>query len=158
MATPTFPQYAHNAKIEGAEIREIPLKDGHHDLEGFLDAIDENTAVVWICNPNNPTGTLIPSAELKAFIEQVPRNILVVLDEAYFEYITDPNHIDSVNWLEKFPNILILRTFSKAYRACSFQSWLCNWPSRMVISNLNKVRNPFNNNSLGLAVAEKRIG
>ena len=60
MATPTFPQYAHSAKIEGAEIREIPLKDGYHDLDGFLQAIDENTAVVWLCNPNNPTGNLIP--------------------------------------------------------------------------------------------------
>ena len=93
MATPTFPQYAHNAKIEGAEIREVPLKDGHHDLDGFFQAIDGDTTVVWLCSPNNPTGNLISGLDLTSFLKQVPKNILVVLDEAYFEYITDPSYI-----------------------------------------------------------------
>lgn len=156
MATPTFPQYAHNTKVEGAEAREISSIDGHHDLDGFLAAIDENTSVIWICNPNNPTGTLIPSAKLEAFIEKVPERILVVLDEAYFEYITDPNHIDSVNWLEKFRNILILRTFSKAFGLAAFRvGYAIGHPD--VVTELNKVRNPFNNNSLALAVAENAL-
>jgi histidinol-phosphate aminotransferase len=156
MATPTFPQYAHNARIEGAEIREVPLKDGHHDFEGFLGAIDGETAVVWLCNPNNPTGNLIPGDALKGFLEQVSENILVVLDEAYFEYITDSEHIDSILWLEKFPNVIILRTFSKAYGLAAFRvGYAIGHPK--VISNLNKVRSPFNNNSLGLAVAEKAL-
>jgi histidinol-phosphate aminotransferase len=157
MATPTFPQYAHNAKVEGDEIREVSLKeDGQHDLEGFLNAIDDETAVVWVCNPNNPTGSLIPSDTLKAFLDQVPRNILVVLDEAYMEYITAPGYIDSINYLEQYPNIIVLRTFSKAYGLASFRvGYAIGHPE--VISNLNKVRNPFNNNSLGLAVAEKAL-
>lgn len=156
MATPSFPQYAHNGKIEGAEIREVLLKDGHHDLEGFLGAIDGKTAVVWLCNPNNPTGNLIPSDALKDFLEQVSENILVVLDEAYFEYITDSEHIDSISLLEEFPNIIILRTFSKAYGLAAFRvGYAVGHPK--VISNLNKVRSPFNNNSLGLAVAEKAL-
>ncbi|QNK86560.1 histidinol-phosphate transaminase [Sporosarcina sp. resist] len=156
MATPTFPQYAHNARIEGAEIREVPLKDGHHDLEGFLGAIDGETSVAWLCNPNNPTGNLIPSDTLKGFLEQVSENILVVLDEAYFEYITGSEHIDSISWLEKFPNVIILRTFSKAYGLAAFRvGYAIGDPE--VISNLNKVRSPFNNNSLGLAVAEKAL-
>lgn len=156
MPTPTFPQYAHYTKIEGADAREIPLIDGQHDLDGFLRAIDENTSVVWICNPNNPTGNLIPSAKLEAFLEKVPSDILVVLDEAYFEYITDPQHINSVNWLEKFPNILILRTFSKAYGLAAFRvGYAIGHPD--VITELNKVRNPFNNNSLALEVARKAL-
>ena len=143
MATPTFPQYAHNAKIEGAEIREVPLKDGHHDLDGFLRAIDGETAVVWVCNPNNPTGNLIPSDAFNAFLEQVPENILVVLDEAYFEYITDLSHIDSVTLLEKFPNIIILRTFSKAYGLGCISELAMQLVILKLLPNLNKVRSPF---------------
>ncbi|MFJ7933453.1 histidinol-phosphate transaminase [Sporosarcina sp. NPDC096371] len=156
MATTTFPQYAHNAKIEGAEIRQIPLRDGQHDLEGFVRAIDDETSVIWVCNPNNPTGNLLPSDTLQAFLERVPEHILVVLDEAYFEYITADAHTDSVTWLEKFPNIIILRTFSKAYGLASFRvGYAIAQPE--IIANLNKVRNPFNNNSIGLAVAEKAL-
>ncbi|KXH82018.1 histidinol-phosphate transaminase [Sporosarcina sp. HYO08] len=157
MAATTFPQYAHNAKIEGAEIREIPLTDnGQHDLDGFLQAIDEQTAVVWICNPNNPTGNLIPSDDLKSFLEKVPSDVLVVLDEAYFEYITDPGHVDSMTWLNQFSNISILRTFSKAYGLAAYRiGYAISDPT--IITELNKVRNPFNNNSFALSVAEKAI-
>nr|WP_225941926.1 histidinol-phosphate transaminase [Sporosarcina limicola] len=156
MATPTFPQYGHNAKIEGAEVREVPLKDGQHDLEGFLRAMDDKTAVIWLCSPNNPTGELIPSDKLLAFIEQVPMNVLVVLDEAYFEFITTPNHIDSITWLDKFPNMMILRTFSKAYGLAAFRiGYGIGNPT--IITELNKIRNPFNNNVLALSVAEKAL-
>ena len=125
-------------------------------MEGFLGAINGETAVVWLCNPNNPTGNLIPSDALKGFLEQVSENILVVLDEAYFEYITDSEHIDSISLLEEFPNIIILRTFSKAYGLAAFRvGYAVGHPK--IISNLNKVRSPFNNNSLGLAVAEKAL-
>ncbi|MCG7343035.1 histidinol-phosphate transaminase [Sporosarcina sp. ACRSL] len=150
--TPSFPQYAHNAKIEGADITEIPLRNGYHDLNDFLDAINERTAIIWVCNPNNPTGSLIPSSEIVQFLEKVPENILVVLDEAYFEYVTDPNHIDSITLLERFPNILVLRTFSKAYGLASFRiGYAVGSPA--IITDLNKVRNPFNNNTLGVTVA-----
>ena len=83
MATGTFSQYRHNATLEGAEIREVPHIDGEHDLDGMLAAIDENTAVVWICTPNNPTGKYIPEQKLIAFLEKVPERCIVVLDEAY---------------------------------------------------------------------------
>lgn len=156
MPTPSFSQYSHNAKIEGAEITEVPLVDGLHDLPAFLSAITERTAIVWICNPNNPTGSLIPHDELINFLEKVPENILVVLDEAYFEYVTDPNHIDSINLLERFPNILVLRTFSKAYGLASFRIGYAVGSSA-IITELNKIRNPFNNNSLALAVAGKAL-
>lgn len=157
MATPTFPQYAHSAKIEGAEIREVPLKaDGQHDLDGFLNEIDSKTTVVWVCNPNNPTGNVIPSADLKAFLEQVPETVLVVLDEAYFEYVTASDHVDSVSLLEQYPNAIVLRTFSKAYGLAAFRvGYAIGHPE--VITNLNKVRNPFNNNSFGVVLADKAL-
>ena len=156
MATPTFPQYAHNALIEGAEIREIPLLDGQHDLNSMFQAIDENTTVIWLCTPNNPTGNLIAPNPLQAFLDRISANTLVVLDEAYYEYITAPTHVDSVRWLEKYPNILILRTFSKAYGLASFRIGY-GMAHPTIISELNKVRNPFNTNVPAMLIAEKAL-
>ncbi|WP_060208164.1 histidinol-phosphate transaminase [Sporosarcina koreensis] len=156
MPTPSFPQYAHNAKIEGAEITEIPLKDEHHDLNDFIGAINDRTAIIWVCNPNNPTGSLIPNDELESFLERVPENILVVLDEAYYEYVTDPDHADSIALIDRFPNIIVLRTFSKAYGLASFRIGYAVGSS-VIITELNKVRNPFNNNTLAVAVASKAL-
>jgi len=153
MPTPTFPQYAHNARIEGAEVREIPLEDGVYDLDRFLGAVDETTAVIWICTPNNPTGGLLPSDEFRKFLENVPSGILVVADEAYFEYITDSSYENPVAWLSRFPNLIILRTLSKAYGLAAFRLGY-GISSPAVIAELNKVRNPFNTNSLALAAAE----
>ncbi len=153
MATPTFPQYVHNAKVEGASFTEIPLKDGHHDYEKFLQAIQDNTSIVWICNPNNPTGNVLNSAELQAFIEEVPSDILIVLDEAYFEYIMAEDHVDSLEWLPKYDNILILRTFSKAYGLASIRVGYGIGHPRM-IEQFNKVRNPFNNNTMAHTIAK----
>lgn len=156
MPVPSFPQYVHNAKIEGAEYTEIPLVEGQHDLNAHLAAINERTAVMWICNPNNPTGSLINHADLVSFLEKVPTNILVVLDEAYFEYVTDSSHVDSIELVERFPNIIVLRTFSKAYGLASFRmGYAISSPA--IITQLNKIRNPFNNNGLALAVASKAL-
>ncbi|HEX5563888.1 MAG TPA: histidinol-phosphate transaminase [Sporosarcina sp.] len=153
---PSFPQYGHNAKIDGADITEIPLKEGRHDLNDFIEAINDRTAVIWVCNPNNPTGSLIPHDELVSFLERVPENILVVLDEAYFEYVTDSDHVDSITLIDRFPNIIVLRTFSKAYGLASFRiGYAVGSPDS--ITELNKVRNPFNNNTLAVAVAGKAL-
>lgn len=153
IATPTFPQYAHNAKIDGAEIREVALVDGHHNLDGFLKAIDKDTAVIWLCSPNNPTGNLIPGEDLKSFLAKVPDTILVVMDEAYYEYITDPSHTNTIDLLKEYANLIVLRTFSKAYGLAAFRiGYAVGNPE--VISNLNKVRSPFNVTSAGQALAE----
>ena len=144
MADVTFGQYKHNAVVEGAEVREIPLtKDGEHDLNNMLAAIDMNTAIIWVCNPNNPTGTLTPSDQLKEFIEKVPTDILIVLDEAYTEYITDSNYKDSLALLNDYPNVLIMRTFSKAYGLASFRTGYAIG-SEVVITQLEPTREPFN--------------
>lgn len=156
MPTPSFPQYAHNAKIEGAEVREIPLMDGRHDLDRFLQEIDSSTAVIWICSPNNPTGDLIPSKRLKKFLDAVPRTVLTVLDEAYFEYITEESYENPIQWLSEYPNLMILRTFSKAYGLASFRIGY-GIASSEIITELNKVRNPFNTSSLALLVAEQAL-
>lgn len=152
MATPSFSQYRHNAEIEGAEVREIPLQDGKHDLVAMLDAIDENTSVVWVCNPNNPTGTIVRDDELKNFLDKVPSEVLVVLDEAYFEYVNSPDHKDTLPYIDKNPNVIILRTLSKAYGLASFRVGY-GIAQKEIIAKLDAVRAPFNNTILSQKVA-----
>src|SRR5699024_7621377 len=154
-ATPTFPQYRHHAVIEGAEVKEIPLTaEGEHDLPKFLAAIDEHTSVIWLCSPNNPTGNIIDSTDLQNFLKEVPEDILVVLDEAYYEYITDETFEDTTHLFRTYPNVLSLRTFSKAFGLAGLRVGYAIG-NETVISQLNKARSPFNNTSISLAVAEK---
>ncbi|MDN4493862.1 histidinol-phosphate transaminase [Ureibacillus aquaedulcis] len=152
MATPSFSQYRHNAEIEGAEVREIPMQNGKHDLVAMLDAIDEKTSVVWVCNPNNPTGTIVSDDELQNFLSKVPSEVLVVLDEAYYEYVNSPDHKETRSYIDKYPNIIVLRTFSKAYGLASFRVGY-GFAQEEVISKLDAVRAPFNNTILSQKVA-----
>lgn len=155
-ATPTFPQYKHHALIEGAEVKEIPLVDGEHDLEGFLEAIDDNTSVIWLCSPNNPTGTIIDNDDLIKFLDRVPDNILVVLDEAYYEYVVSEKYIDTTKLFEQYKNVIMLRTFSKAYGLAALRVGYAIG-DESVITPLNTTRSPFNVTSLSLVVAEKAL-
>lgn len=144
MATHTFPQYKHNAQIEGAHCIEVPLKNGTHDLEAMLAAVTDRTKIIWICNPNNPTGTIVDHDEIVKFMEQVPANVLVVLDEAYYEYsLPEDNFPRSIELLELYPNIVILRTFSKIYGLASLRIGY-GVGSKEVIHTINQVREPFN--------------
>lgn len=152
MATPSFSQYKHNAVIEGAEIREIPLKNGDHDLDAMLKAIDNQTKIVWICSPNNPTGTYVNGENLLNFLKQVPENVLVVLDEAYYEYVDAEDYIESVELLSTYKNLIVLRTFSKIYGLASLRvGYGISNPE--VISALEPVREPFNVNTLAQIAA-----
>jgi histidinol-phosphate aminotransferase len=156
MATPTFVQYRQNALIEGAEVREIALKpDGHHDLEKMLEAIDDKTAIVWICNPNNPTGNFIPLEDIRAFIQKVPEDCLVVLDEAYIEYV-EPQPLAHEKWIREFPNLIITRTFSKIYGLASSRVGygIC---SKEIVHYLNIVRPPFNTTTAGQMLAKEAL-
>ena len=121
MAAGTFPQYRHHAIIEDAEVREVPLKNGCHDLVEMAERIDEKTKIVWICNPNNPTGTYVTKEQLDLFLEQVPKHVLVVLDEAYYEYVTAQDYPQTTTAFTKYENLLVLRTFSKAYGLAAFR-------------------------------------
>jgi histidinol-phosphate aminotransferase len=152
MAAPTFPQYRHNAVIEGAEIREIPLVDGRHDLEAMLNAIDEQTRIVWVCNPNNPTGTYVNEQELTSFLERVPSHVLVVLDEAYYEYVTANDYPQTVPLLRQYDNLMILRTFSKAYGLAALRIGY-GIASETLIRDIEPAREPFNTSSVAQAAA-----
>ncbi len=157
MATPTFPQYKHNAVVEGAEVREVPLdSDGRHQLNQMLDVIDDSTSVVWLCSPNNPTGEYIRNEGLLSFLDSVPPHVLVVLDEAYYEYAVAEDYYDSIELLSKYSQLLITRTFSKAYGLAGFRVGY-GVASKEIISKLEPIREPFNNNTLGQGAAAAAI-
>ncbi|ARK30319.1 histidinol-phosphate transaminase [Halalkalibacter krulwichiae] len=151
-ADPTFSQYKLNATIEGAEVREVPSVDGVHDLEAMLEAIDENTRIIWVCNPNNPSGTYVNEDAFVDFLERVPEHVLVVSDEAYYEYVTANDYPETVPLLEKFDNLIILRTFSKAYGLAALRIGY-GIANPQLISTLDPVRPPFNNTTFAHAAA-----
>jgi len=157
MAYPSFSQYWHNAEIEGAEVRKIPTIDGRHDLDKMAAAIDDKTSVVWVCSPNNPTGVVVTDAELQAFLKKVPEDVLVVLDEAYIEYVTHPEHKETLPYIDEYPNLILLRTFSKAYGLASFRVGY-GIAQEQVIAKLDPVRAPFNNTILSQQVAIAALG
>jgi histidinol-phosphate aminotransferase len=156
MATHTFPQYKHNSEIEGAHSIEVPLVDGAHNLIGMLAAITPKTKIVWICNPNNPTGTMVTHLQVKAFLEQVSADVLVVLDEAYCEYTTSPEYPDGLQLLQSYPNLILLRTFSKIYGLASLRIGYGIGHSE-VIRMINQVREPFNTSRFAQVAAKAAI-
>ncbi|MDC1312315.1 histidinol-phosphate transaminase [Burkholderiales bacterium] len=131
---------------------EVPSIGYGHDLERMHESIENDTRIVFISNPNNPTGTFIPPAEILRFIESVPEHILIILDEAYYEYLPENSQSESVNWIKRFPNLLVTRTFSKIYGLASFRVGY-GMASPGIVEILNRVRQPFNVNSYGLAAA-----
>ena len=142
----------------GATARVVRAHDGSrgprygHDLDAMRAAITDKTRVLFIANPNNPTGTWLKRDELAAFLERVPRHVIVVLDEAYVEYVTEPDYPDSIAWLARFPNLIVTRTFSKAYGLAGLRvGFALSHPE--VADVLNRVRQPFNVNILALAAA-----
>ncbi|HEY2492577.1 MAG TPA: histidinol-phosphate transaminase [Paenibacillus sp.] len=153
MADQTFSVYKSNADIEGAISIEVPLKNGTHDLDAMLAASTERTKIIWICNPNNPTGTIVTEQALIAFLDAVPSHIMVVLDEAYCEFVTDNTFPNSLNILSKYSNLVILRTFSKIYGLASLRiGYGVGHPE--VIKLINQVREPFNTSRIGQAAAK----
>jgi histidinol-phosphate aminotransferase len=127
-----------------------------HDLDAMARAITANTRVVFVANPNNPTGTWVPAAQLKAFIARVPRHALVALDEAYFEYSGGLDLQNGVDWLAEFPNLVVFRTFSKAYGLAGVRvGYAISHPG--VADMLNRVRQAFNVSVVGLAGASAAL-
>jgi histidinol-phosphate aminotransferase len=116
MPDPSYVSYAHDARRAHATPVPVPvLDDGRLDLEAMANAIEPSTRVVWVCNPNNPTGGMTTSAELDRFLTEVPEDVLVVIDEAYAEYLDDPDYPDGAALTRERPNIAVLRTFSKLF-------------------------------------------
>jgi len=152
MADITFPRYKTNAQIEGADVIEIPSREGRHDLTEMLKAVTDKTRVIWICNPNNPTGCIVTKAEFSAFLSQVPAHVLVVADEAYYEYVVDEAYPDSLSLLREYPNLIVLRTFSKIYGLAALRvGYAIAHPE--VLDPLHRVREPFNVNHLAQVAA-----
>jgi histidinol-phosphate aminotransferase len=130
----------------------VPAKNYGHDLTAMLAAITPRTRIIFIANPNNPTGTLLGKAELLAFLKLVPKAILVVLDEAYDEYLSVENKSEAISWINQFDNLIISRTFSKAYGLAGLRVGfgLCHAD---IADLMNRVRQPFNVNSVAQAAA-----
>lgn len=128
-----------------------------HDLDAMAQLINERTRLVFIANPNNPTGTWVDAAALKRFIAAAPQNCLVVVDEAYFEYVQAADYPDTSRWLGEFPNLVVTRTFSKAFGLAGLRVGYAV-SSAKIADVLNRVRQPFNVNSLGLAAAAAALG
>lgn len=152
MATPTFPQYKHHALIDGANIKEIPTVDGYHDLKAMLQAIDEDTKVVWICSPDNPTGTLLPREDFYQFMDQCPQDVLVVLDEAYYEFIDESSRLNALASLATYKNLILLRTFSKAYGLAALRIGY-GIMNEDIANQINIVRGPFNTSAIAQQAA-----
>lgn len=136
----------------GAELIATPAKNYGHDLAAMRAAIRPDTRIVWIANPNNPTGNFLPYADVHAFLESVPKEVIVVLDEAYNEYIPPAERVDTAGWLKEFPNLVICRTFSKIYGLAGLRVGYA-LASVEVADLMNRVRQPFNVNNLALAGA-----
>jgi histidinol-phosphate aminotransferase len=136
----------------GAELICTPAKHYGHDLEAMRAAIRPNTRIVWIANPNNPTGNFLPYPEIRAFLEVVPREVVVVLDEAYNEYLPPAERVDTADWIKDFPNLVVTRTFSKIYGLAGLRVGYA-LASAEVADLMNRVRQPFNVNNLAIAAA-----
>jgi histidinol-phosphate aminotransferase len=147
-----FAVYPLAVQAVGARGIEVPAKDFGHDLDAIRGAIGADTRLVFIANPNNPTGTMLEAARLRRFLESVPVTVLVVLDEAYNEYLAPELRSPSTQWIAEFPNLVVTRTFSKAYGLAGLRVGYALAASG-VADLMNRVRQPFNVNSLSLAAA-----
>jgi len=153
----SFAVYPIVTQAVGAEHVVVPANDWGNDLAAMLDAITDKTRLIFIANPNNPTGTWLNKSDLRNFLENVPEHVLVLLDEAYFEYsIGEENYPDGSLWLNDFNNLIVTRTFSKAYGLAGLRvGYALSHPD--IANLLNRVRQPFNNNSLALVAAETAL-
>jgi len=147
-----FAVYPLATHARGATGIEVPAHDLGHDLRAMRAAITPRTRIVFVANPNNPTGTFISPRDLDAFIDSVPRDVLVVLDEAYNEYLEPQDRADSVSWIAKFPHLAISRSFSKAYGLAALRVGY-GVMAADVADMFNRVRQPFNVNALAQAAA-----
>src|ERR671931_1957786 len=156
MSQHAFAVYPLATQARGARSIVVAAKNYAHDLETMARAVDDETYVIWVANPNNPTGTYARPDEVEAFLRRVPERVLMVLDEAYNEYLTSDLRADSVRWLKRHPNLILTRTFSKAYGLAGLRvGYAFAHPS--VADIMNRVRQPFNVNSIALAAARAAL-
>jgi histidinol-phosphate aminotransferase len=156
-AWPSFSMYPHLAAASGARAIEVPLdSDDRHDLEAMAREVTHATRIVLVCNPNNPTATALPVDDVDAFVGELPRHVCVILDEAYVEFSTMQDPDESLPLLEKHPNLVLLRTFSKIYGLCGLRVGYA-LGSEDFRSAVDRVRQPFSVNALALAAAAEAL-
>jgi len=151
-----FAVYPLATQAAGAAGIEVPARDFGHDLFAMLAALTPQTRMMFIANPNNPTGTFLSGSDLEILLNELPRDVLLVLDEAYNEYLPPEIRYDSIAWLERYPNLVITRTFSKAYGLAGLRVGFA-LASAEVADLMNRVRQPFNVSSVALAAAEAAL-
>lgn len=151
-----FAVYALATQGVGADGLMVPAKGFGHDLEAMVDAIRADTRVMFIANPNNPTGTFLEGDALYQALKRIPPKVVVVLDEAYTEYLDESQSYDALAWLAEFPNLLVCRTFSKAYGLAGLRVGFAAG-NHELISYINRLRQPFNVGALGLLAAQAAL-
>ena len=155
---PSFPSYVIGARKLGAEPRMVPLDDGRYDLDAILGAITERTKLVYVCHPNNPTGTMNTREELDAYFDRVPDHVLTVLDQAYFEYVDDPDYADGIEeYLKRGRRVVVLRTFSKIFGLAGLRVGYGVAPAA-VVTAIGKVRRAFDITSAAQVAALASLG
>lgn len=152
MAESTFSLYKHHSLIEGANVLEVPTVKGHHDLDGMKAAITNDTKLIWICAPDNPTGTLLEFSEIKRFLDEVDERIVIVLDEAYYEYVEESKKYDSAKLIANHSNLIILRTFSKAYGLAALRLGY-GIMDESLAKHMNIIRGAFNTTAISQELA-----
>lgn len=156
MAEVTFPRYETTTKLMGGVCVKIPMKNNGLDLEAMVEAITDKTKVIWFCNPNNPTGNIFTKAEFEKVLSRIPSNVIIVMDEAYIEYVSSKDFPNSLEMLQNYDNMIILRTFSKAYGLASLR---CGYgiAREEMVQYLNRVVNSFDVNLYAQTAAVEAI-
>lgn len=153
---PSFVVYRHLGIQRQAHVEAVPLKAHGVDLDAMTAAVSPLTRMVIVCNPNNPTGSYVTPSALKSFVSQMPCTTLVVLDEAYVEYVTDPVHEDTTPWVSEFPNLVVLRTFSKIYGLAGLRvGYGVAHPD--IVQAIDRLRQPYNINALAQVAATESL-
>jgi histidinol-phosphate aminotransferase len=155
---PSFVMYRFAAIWAGSDHVEVPLDEDHvFDLDGIADAVDQNTRIVFVCNPNNPTGTIVSHEAVVSFIDSIPETVLVVIDEAYHEFVEEPRYQTAIPLALSKPNVLVLRTFSKIYGLAAQRIGYAVGDDSL-IRELRKAQQPLTVNSVAQAAAEASLG
>ncbi len=152
VAEPSFLIYEIASQIAGANIKAVPLKDFYYDLPQMKEAVTKKTKLIFLGNPDNPSGKYFTQSQIEQFLEGIPPSVLVLIDEAYYEYVQADDYVNSLNLLKKYKNILITRTFSKMYGLAGLRIGY-GVGNQEMINYLDRLREPFNVNSLAQAAA-----
>jgi histidinol-phosphate aminotransferase len=152
MGSVSFQRYEDSTQLMGGKSVKIPMINYRLDVEGMVNAINERTKIIWFATPNNPTGSMITRKELLGVIDRIPKDVIIVMDEAYKEYVTDEEYPDTIKLLDKYKNMIILRTFSKAYGLAGLRIGY-GIANEEITRYLNSIIGPFDTNLIAQAAA-----